>query len=89
VRRIFSPNEALTTETTMSTSSFRLTAVACALSWLLVGMHAPIVHQITEHGRIPSAPVLIAVVLVLAIAVATLGALLRAAPRPGGGTPAM
>jgi hypothetical protein len=76
-------------ETTMSTSSFRLTAVACALSWLLVGMHTPIVHQITHHGRTRSAPVLIAVAAVLTIAVATLSALLRAAPRPGGGTPVM
>jgi len=71
----------------MSTSTFRLTVVACALSWLLVGMHAPIVHQITEHGRIPSVPLLIAVVLLLVAAVATLGTLLRAAPRSGGGAP--
>lgn len=72
----------------MSTSSFRLTAIACALSWLLVGMHTPIVHQITHHGRVPSVPLLIAVLLVLAIAVATLGMLLRAGPRPSAGTSA-
>jgi hypothetical protein len=75
-------------ETTMSTSSFRLTAVVCAMSWLLVGMHAPVVHQITHHGRVPSAMVLIAAVLVLAIAVVTLGMLLRVGPRSSGGTPA-
>jgi len=72
--------EALSMEATMSTSSFRLIVVACALSWLLVGMHAPMVHQFTHHGRIPSASLLIAVTALLVIAVATLVALLRSSP---------
>jgi hypothetical protein len=75
-------------EVSMSTSSFRLTTVVCSLSWLLVGMHTPIVHQITHHGRVPSVPLLIAAVLVLAVAMATLGMLLRFAPRAGTGAPA-
>ena len=52
----------------MSATSFRLTAVASAGLWLLLGMHAPLVHDFTRHGRVPSAGVLLAVALVLVAA---------------------
>lgn len=70
----------------MSTRSFRLTTVACAASWLLVGMHFPIVHEITGHGRTPSAGVMVAVAVVVLAAIGTLWALLRAIPGTGGPT---
>jgi uncharacterized membrane protein YqjE len=65
----------------MSTPSYRLTVVACALSWFLVGLHAPIVHEVTHHGRIPRWSVLAVVALLVLAAVAALWALLRT-PRP-------
>jgi hypothetical protein len=44
----------------MSTRSYRLLVVGCVLSWFLLGMHAPIVHQVAEHGRVPGTPVVAA-----------------------------
>ena len=72
----------------MSATSFRLTAVASAGLWLLLGMHAPLVHDFTRHGRVPSAGVLLAVALVLVAAVATLAMVLRAGSRLGDGSAA-
>jgi uncharacterized membrane protein YuzA (DUF378 family) len=66
----------------MSTRSYRLVVVVCALSWFLLGLHFPIVHEITRHGRVPETSVLVAVSLVAACAVAMLWILLRA-PRRG------
>ena len=65
----------------MSTRSYRLVIVGCMLSWFLLGMHAPVVHQITEHGRHPGAHLLVPVALLAAGALAGLWALLRS-PRP-------
>lgn len=61
----------------MSTQSYRLTVVACALLWLLVGMHAPIVHEITHHGRVPGPAVIVVVGLILVAAIGALLVLLR------------
>lgn len=65
----------------MRTANYRLLVVGCALSWLLVGLHAPALHQVAHHGR-ALGPDLVAVLLLLAAAaVASLWALLRA-PAP-------
>jgi hypothetical protein len=66
----------------MSTRSYRLAVVGCVLSWFLLGVHAPVLHEITSHGRAPRAPVLAAVALLAGGALAGLWLLLRA-PRRG------
>ncbi|MFL5575680.1 MAG: hypothetical protein ACJ79S_06930 [Gemmatimonadaceae bacterium] len=67
---------------------YRLTVVGCALSWFLVGLHMPALHQMTHHGRAPHWPVLAAVSFVALVAVAGLVALLRAPGRPRAGAAA-
>jgi hypothetical protein len=75
----------------MSTRSYRLTLVVCALAWFMVGMHTPLLHAWTSHGHAPSAPALIATLLLALTAVVALLALLRtpvstshlAGPGPG------
>ena len=66
----------------MTTRSHRLLVVGCMLSWFLLGMHAPILHEFSEHGRVPSASVLVAVAVLAAAALSGLWLLLRA-PRRG------
>ena len=61
----------------MSTRSYRLLIVVCALAWFLVGMHSPIVHAWTSHGHAPRASVLIATLALTITAVVALVALLR------------
>ena len=64
----------------MSERTYRSTVLASALVWFLLGLHAPMVHQLTHHNRMPDTTALV-VVAVLAIAgVVTLLALLRGAP---------
>ena len=62
----------------MSTPLYRLTVVSCALAWFLVGLHAPVVHQFTGHGRIPGAGLLAVLVLLVVIAGGSVWTLLRA-----------
>ena len=69
----------------MSEQSYRLTVIACAASWLMVGLHGPVLHQFTHHGRSPGWAMLVAFILLAAAGVATVVALLRFAP--GGGQP--
>lgn len=66
----------------MHTRTYRLTVVGCAVSWLLVGMHLPALHQMTHHGATPPWSVVGAMLLLAAAAVAGLWTLLRA-PSPG------
>lgn len=66
----------------MSTGRYRLIVLGCALGWFMVGLHVPLVHGITHHGRMPHWSVLATTVLPVVAAVAALWALLRA-PRPG------
>lgn len=61
----------------MSTRAYRLALVGSVLAWFLLGLHAPILHQITAHHRAPHASVLAAVAVLAAAAVAGLLALLR------------
>lgn len=77
----------------MSTRSYRLTLVVCALAWFMVGMHTPLLHAWTSHGHAPSMAALIATLLLAITAVVALVALLRtsvstsrfAGPGPGAG----
>ena len=69
----------------MPTRYYRLTVVGCALSWFLVGLHVPALHQMTHHGRTPPWTVLAAVSCVALLAVAGLVVLLRAPTRPRSG----
>ncbi len=65
----------------MSTSYYRLTVVACALSWFLVGLHLPALHRMTHHGAAPPWTVLSIVSFLAASAVAALWLLLRSPSR--------
>ena len=61
----------------MSERSYQSTVLASALVWFLLGLHAPMLHQITHHNRMPDTTVLI-IMAVLAIAgVVSVLALLR------------
>jgi hypothetical protein len=73
----------------MPTRSYRLTVIGCALSWFLVGLHLPALHEMTHHGRAPQWPALALVSLLAVAAVAGLWALLRTPARGGarGGAP--
>jgi hypothetical protein len=77
---------------TVSQLSYRLTVVGCAVSWLLVGLHLPALHQMTHHGRPPHRAAIAVVSLLALLAVAAVWALLRArvpgAQRPRSGTAA-
>lgn len=61
----------------MSTRSYRLTLLVCALAWFMVGMHTPLLHAWTSHGHAPGMPALIATLLLAITAVVALVALLR------------
>lgn len=71
----------------MSTRAYRLLVLGCMLSWFLLGMHTPILHEITEHGRVPRPSVLVAVAAIAMAALAALWRLLRA-PRQDAAGPA-
>ncbi len=75
----------------MSRGYYRLTVITCVLSWFLVGLHLPTLHQMTHHGRVLPSGVVAVVATLAVVALAGLWVLLRApAPRtgPAGGTPA-
>ena len=67
----------------MSTNYYRLIVIGSAITWFLLGMHAPIVHQITHHDRSPSVGLMVAVSCVALLALAGLVTLLRARPSRG------
>ena len=62
----------------MTTRSYRLTLVGCALAWLLLGLHLPTAHELMDHRRVPPPPVLAMSMVLAAAGIATLWALLRA-----------
>ena len=72
----------------MSTPLYRLTVVACALAWFLVGLHAPAVHQITGHGRAPRPSLLVILALLVIVASGSVWALLRTSRQHPDSTPA-
>lgn len=77
----------------MSRLRFRLTVLLCALSWLLVGLHLPALHEMTSHGHALSWTVLAIMSLLFLVGIGSLWIILRD-PRPGAsahghGTPAV
>lgn len=64
----------------MSPGLYRLTAVACALSWFLVGMHSSVFHEIVDHRAVPHWSVLALVALFAVVGAASLGTLVRLGP---------
>lgn len=62
----------------MSTRSYRLTLVFCAVAWFMLGLHYPILHAWTSHGHAPSTPVLIVTSLLAVAAILALAVLFRA-----------
>ena len=68
----------------MSMRAYQLTVVGCALSWFLVGLHVPALHEITHHGRAPHWSVLTLVALFVVAALGGLAVLLRAPARRAG-----
>jgi len=72
----------------MSTPLYRLTVLACAVAWFLVGLHTPVLHQITGHGRVPGAGLVTILVLLVVIAGGSLLMLLRAPRSHEDSTPA-
>jgi len=71
----------------MSERSYRSTVLASALAWFLLGLHAPVVHQVTHHHRMPDTTVLVVIAVLLVGGVVSVLALLRgnrgAAPSHG------
>jgi hypothetical protein len=60
----------------MTTRFYRLTVVACALSWFMLGLHVPVLYGLT-HGHSEPWSVIVATGLLGIMAVAGLWALLR------------
>jgi hypothetical protein len=67
----------------MSTRAYRTTVVLGMFAWFLLGMHVPVLHEITAHGRAPRPSVVAAVALLAGCALAALWTLLRTARRAG------
>ncbi len=61
----------------MSTRHYQFAVFGCMLSWFLLGLHAPVLHQFTHHGRTPSAPMVVVLLILVAGAFAGLVVLLR------------
>jgi hypothetical protein len=76
----------------MTTPYYRLTVVVCAISWFMVGLHLPTLHQMIDHGRAPNWIVLAILSCFSLIALAGIWILLRAPNRwltqSGSNTPA-
>jgi len=65
----------------MPTRYYRLTVVGCALSWFLVGLHLPALHEMTHHGRAPQWSILAILLSLSAAAIVGLWVLLRVPAR--------
>ena len=61
----------------MSERSYRSTVLASALVWFLLGLHAPVLHQVTHHHRMPDTTILVVVALLAVAGVISVVALLR------------
>ena len=60
----------------MPTRFYRLTVIGCALSWFMLGLHVPVVHEFS-HGHTVPWTVVVVTVLFAVVAVAGLWYLLR------------
>ena len=70
----------------MSERSYRSTVLASALVWFLLGLHAPVLHQLTHHNRMPDTTVLVVIAVLAVLGIVCVLALLRT-PRIGGSGP--
>jgi hypothetical protein len=61
----------------MSERSYQTTVLASALVWFLLGLHAPMLHQLTHHNRMPDRTVLIVMAVLSVAGVVSVLALLR------------
>ena len=61
----------------MRRTTHRMTVLACALAWFLIGLHLPALHAMTHHEAPPAWPVIGLVAILALVAVAALWALLR------------
>ena len=61
----------------MTERSYRWTVLASAVVWFLLGLHAPMLHQITHHNRMPDTTVLIVMAVLAVAGVVSVLALLR------------
>ena len=61
----------------MTERAYRSTVLVSTLVWFLLGLHAPMVHQITHHHRMPDTTVLIVMVVLAVAGVVSVIALLR------------
>jgi hypothetical protein len=66
----------------MPTRYYRLTVLGCALSWFMVGLHFPVLHDVAEHGQSPPWSILAIVALLIVAGVASLWVLLRTPAPP-------
>ena len=64
-------------ESPMSERAYRSTVLASALVWFLLGLHAPVMHQITHHHRMPDTTILLVVAVLAVAGVVSVLALLR------------
>jgi hypothetical protein len=64
----------------MQTRNYRMVVIGCAFSWLMLGMHASVIHEITHHHRMPRTDLLLVVLALGAFGVASLWMLLRREP---------
>jgi cytochrome bd-type quinol oxidase subunit 2 len=61
----------------MTERAYRSTVLVSALVWFLLGLHAPMVHQITHHHRMPDTTVLVVMAVLIVAGVVSVLALLR------------
>ena len=64
----------------MKIQVYRLTLLGSVLSWFLLGLHAPAVHQMTHHGRVLPVSVIAAMFVLGTLGLAALWLLLRVRP---------
>jgi hypothetical protein len=56
---------------------YRTTLLVSTISWLMIGMHLPALHQLTHHGGEASVAVVTAMVILATIGIVGLSMLLR------------
>lgn len=61
----------------MRPSSYRLTVLGNAVTWLLVGLHLPTLHELTDHGWAAPTSVRVVTALLALAGAGLLWALLR------------
>lgn len=61
-------------------NSYRLWIVGCVVSWFLLGLHVPALHDVVGHGHSPRASVVVGTTGLLIAGIACLWQLLRARP---------